>query len=69
MTTKQYKSQGDHDGDHSVTGICSVCGTTINGEASPRADQVCLICHARLLNDYFQRVRRREVNSASATNE
>jgi hypothetical protein len=37
--------------------ICSWCGTVIRSSTSDTPDQMCLICHARMLNDYFQRLR------------
>jgi hypothetical protein len=37
--------------------ICSWCGAVIRSSTSAAPDQMCLICHARMLNDYFQRLR------------
>ena len=37
---------------------CSWCGALIRSNADASAEQMCLICHARMLNDYFQRVRK-----------
>jgi hypothetical protein len=37
---------------------CSWCGALIRPNAEAEAEQMCLICHARMLNDYFQRVRK-----------
>ena len=37
---------------------CSACGALIRTNAEANAEQICLICHARMLNDYFQRVRK-----------
>lgn len=42
--------------DFNVT--CSWCGALIRANAAADAEQMCLICHARMLNDYFQRVRK-----------
>jgi hypothetical protein len=38
--------------------VCTWCGTVIRSNAEENEEQMCLICHARMLNDYFQRVRR-----------
>ena len=37
---------------------CSWCGALIRPNADSNAEQMCLICHARMLNDYFQRVKK-----------
>lgn len=37
---------------------CSWCGALIRANADTDAEQMCLICHARMLNDYFHRVRK-----------
>ena len=37
---------------------CSTCGALIRANADANAEQMCLICHARMLNDYFQRLRK-----------
>jgi hypothetical protein len=36
---------------------CSSCGALIRGNPSQTPEKICLICHARLLNDHFQKVR------------
>lgn len=36
---------------------CSWCGALIRANAAAEAEQMCLICHARLLNDYFHRTK------------
>ncbi|HJT26549.1 MAG TPA: hypothetical protein VJ784_03990 [Pyrinomonadaceae bacterium] len=36
--------------------ICSWCGALIRSTNMELPEQMCLICHARMLNDYFQRV-------------
>ncbi|HEX7297275.1 MAG TPA: hypothetical protein VF251_16105 [Pyrinomonadaceae bacterium] len=36
---------------------CSWCGAVIRANAAAAAEQMCLICHARMLNDYFHRLR------------
>jgi len=36
---------------------CSSCGALIRANAAADAEQMCLICHARLLNDYFRRIK------------
>ena len=37
---------------------CSWCGALIRAHAEAAAEQMCLICHARMLNDYFHRLRK-----------
>lgn len=37
--------------------VCSWCGAVIRSSTSETSEQMCLICHARMLNDYFQRLR------------
>jgi hypothetical protein len=39
--------------------FCSSCGALFRSSATADSEQVCLICHARMLNDYFQELRRR----------
>lgn len=34
---------------------CTACGLLITRKASGHAARICLICYARLLNDYFQK--------------
>jgi len=50
--------------------FCSSCGALIRSSATADAEQMCLICHARMLNDYFQKIRRRghsiQPNSAAS---
>lgn len=38
--------------------VCSWCGAVIRSNAGADEEQMCLICHARMLNDYFQRMRK-----------
>lgn len=38
--------------------ICSWCGALIRANAEADAEQMCLICHARMLNDHFQKLRK-----------
>ena len=38
---------------------CSWCGALIRSTNVELPEQMCLICHARMLNDYFQRVRKK----------
>ena len=40
--------------------FCSLCGALFRSSATAESEQVCLICHARMLNDYFQELRRRD---------
>jgi acetyl-CoA carboxylase beta subunit len=37
--------------------VCSWCGAVIRSSTIENSEQMCLICHARMLNDYFQRLR------------
>jgi len=39
--------------------ICSLCGALIRSATTPGSEQMCLICHARILNDYLQELRKR----------
>jgi len=39
--------------------ICSWCGALIRSTNIELPEQMCLICHARMLNDYFQRIKKR----------
>ena len=39
--------------------VCSWCGALIRSTTMELPEQMCLICHARMLNDYFQRVRKK----------
>lgn len=36
---------------------CSSCGALIRANAEAAEEQICLICHARMLNDRFHRLR------------
>jgi hypothetical protein len=38
--------------------VCSWCGVVIRSNARATSEQMCLICHARILNDYFQKLGR-----------
>lgn len=38
--------------------VCSWCGEVIRSSATEESERMCLICHARMLNDYFQRLHR-----------
>jgi hypothetical protein len=37
---------------------CSWCGALIRSSTEELPEQMCLICHARMLNDYFQKVKK-----------
>jgi hypothetical protein len=37
--------------------VCAWCGAVIRSSNVETPEQMCLICHARMLNDYFQRLR------------
>jgi hypothetical protein len=37
--------------------VCSWCGAVIRSSNVEAPEQMCLICHARMLNDYFQRLK------------
>jgi hypothetical protein len=39
--------------------ICSWCGALIRSTNIEMPEQMCLICHARMLNDYFQRINKK----------
>src|SRR6185369_175397 len=39
--------------------ICSWCGAMIRSTNLELPEQMCLICHARMLNDYFQRINKK----------
>ena len=39
--------------------VCSWCGGLIRGNASADEEQMCLICHARMLNNYLRDLRKR----------
>ena len=52
--------QGDNQMENSKPAyevVCSWCGAVIRSTNSETPEQMCLICHARMLNDYFQRLR------------
>ena len=38
--------------------VCSWCGAIIRSNADETEEQMCLICHARMLNDYFQKIKK-----------
>ena len=38
---------------------CSWCGRAIRVDTVKDSEQMCLICYARMLNEYFQKVRNR----------
>lgn len=37
--------------------VCAWCGAVIRTSNIETPEQMCLICHARMLNDYFRRLR------------
>ena len=39
--------------------ICSSCGALIRASMDGDTEQVCLICHARMLNEKFHSLRKR----------
>jgi hypothetical protein len=43
-------------GNFNVT--CSWCGALIRANTDANAEQMCLICHARMLNDFFYRLKK-----------
>ena len=46
---------------------CSWCGVLIRANTAKDSEQMCLICYARMLNEYFQKVRnRRDEDSSGA---
>jgi hypothetical protein len=38
---------------------CASCGVLIHSDTSSGVEPLCLICHARILNEYFQETRKR----------
>ena len=57
-------SNKNHQGDNHMENskrayavVCSWCGAVIRSSNSETPERMCLICHARMLNDYFQRLR------------
>lgn len=56
LTNKSQEDQRIPNG-HAVV-VCSWCGAVIRSNAGTDEEQMCLICHARMLNDYFQRLRK-----------
>ena len=38
--------------------VCTWCGAVIRSNAEENEEQMCLICYARMLNDYFQKIKR-----------
>ncbi|HET6861860.1 MAG TPA: hypothetical protein VFH91_02400 [Pyrinomonadaceae bacterium] len=36
--------------------VCSSCRTVIRTSTTDLGERMCLICHARMLNDYFRRI-------------
>lgn len=55
---KQEDSQADGTAPRNSKVICSWCGAVIRANADADAEQMCLICHARMLNDHFQKLRK-----------
>jgi hypothetical protein len=45
--------------------VCSWCGALIRSSSQADVEQMCLICHARMLNDYFQELRRQTAHKQS----
>jgi hypothetical protein len=46
--------------------VCSWCGEVIRSNAAEGAERMCLICHARMLNDYFQRLHKSDGSKQNA---
>ena len=40
--------------------VCSWCGAVIRSSNVETPEQMCLICHARMLTDYFQRLKQNQ---------
>lgn len=62
--TQRVSSNINHQADDQIKNsepaydvVCSWCGAVIRSSNSETPEQMCLICHARMLNDYFQRLR------------
>src|ERR1044072_2144765 len=47
--------------------VCSWCGALIRSTNLELPEQMCLICHARMLNDYFQRINKSHGSSRMNT--
>jgi len=56
MLNKINPRNADNRRDYNV--VCTWCGAVIRSNAAATEEQMCLICHARMLNDYFQRLRK-----------
>jgi hypothetical protein len=59
---KKIRSTGKKMGSNervTSTVLCSSCGAVVRSSAQVEEEQMCLICHARSLNDYFQNLRRK----------
>ena len=55
---KQENGQADETAPDSFNVICSSCGAVIRANARADTERICLICHARMLNESFQRLRK-----------
>lgn len=61
MLTKKTRESRNLHKERATAGfdvVCSWCGAVIRSSADADEKQMCLICHARMLNDYFQRLRK-----------
>ena len=56
MLTKKNRNIDKRRGDQDI--VCSWCGAVIRSNAIDTEEQMCLICHARMLNDYLHRIRK-----------
>ena len=54
---KKGSDLGSSESDKRV--ICSSCGAVIGSSLSSEAAQICLICHARMLNEKFHSPKKR----------
>lgn len=56
LTKKNHRNIQKERADQDV--VCSWCGAIIRSNALATEEQMCLICHARMLNDYLQKIRK-----------
>lgn len=58
LNRKSSNEQGLNSGRTNHRIVCSWCGAVIRTNAEANEEQMCLICHARMLNDYFQKMKK-----------
>src|SRR5215510_4672137 len=47
--------------------VCSWCGALIRSTSMELPEQICFICHARMLNDSFQLFRKKAADSSTTS--